>query len=79
MARKSIVIMDGEVSGHCHRAEGEDIELLTKEDIKILNAPHGATITHEEHSVIKLPPGEYRVGRVQEYDYDLEERRAVSD
>lgn len=74
-----IVIMDGETTGHKHVAEGEDIALLTAEDQRILSAPHGVTITHEEHSAISLPPGRYVVGRIREYDYEADERRYVAD
>ena len=36
-------------------------------------------LRHEEHKEILLPPGEYRVGFVQEYDHLAEEARAVID
>lgn len=78
MLRK-VIVMEGEMTGHAHVAEGRDVELLTEADQQLLNAPHGATITHEEHSVIELPPGKYVVGRVLEYDYDAEESRNVAD
>jgi len=28
-----------------------------------------ATLTHEEHKAIQVPPGVWEVGRVKEYDY----------
>ena len=77
MAR--VVIMEGEVTGHAHVAEGKGIELLTEGEKTILDAPNGATITHEEHGPLALPPGKYVVRRVQEYDYDAEEARNVAD
>jgi hypothetical protein len=36
-------------------------------------------IVHEEHKTVTLPPGEYRIGIVQEYDHFKEEARRVVD
>lgn len=36
-------------------------------------------LTHEEHNTIILPPGEYEIGIVQEYDHFAEEARQVQD
>ena len=41
--------------------------------------PGGAEITHEEHGPVRVPQGEYRVTRVQEYDHFAEEARRVVD
>lgn len=39
----------------------------------------GAQLRHEEHGVITLPPGEYLVRGVREYDHFAEEARRVID
>jgi hypothetical protein len=36
-------------------------------------------LTHEEHNKITIPPGDYRIGRVLEYDHFAEEARIVQD
>ncbi len=36
-------------------------------------------IEHEEHNTIILPPGDYEIGQVKEYDHFKEEARAVVD
>lgn len=36
-------------------------------------------LSHEEHKTISIPPGNYRIGIVQEYDHFAEEARQVMD
>ena len=38
-----------------------------------------ATLTHEEHNPIELPPGIYRINQIQEFDYLTSETRVVVD
>jgi hypothetical protein len=77
--RNDNVLADGELTGHAHRAEGRGVAVYGAGVQRLLNAPHGATVTHEEHHAIDLPAGEYEISRVQEYDYDTEESRNVAD
>ena len=84
MARKSkknkVVLADGEVTGHAHVAEAEGVTLTEETPaVKRLSAPKGAKVVHEEHKPVTLPPGDYEVRRVQEYDHFAEEARAVQD
>lgn len=71
----NIVLVEGEVTGHAHRAVG--LDLLFSKDV--LSAPNGTTITHEEHKTIEVPPGEFVVDRVREQDHFMEEARRVRD
>ena len=76
------VLATGEATGHAHRlAEATDGLLYEAEDgtLYLRVGAKGATITHEEHRPITVPPGDYRVGRVQEYDHFAEEARRVRD
>ena len=76
------ILARGEVTGHAHRlAEATDGLLYEAEDgtLYLRVGAKGATITHEEHRPITVPPGDYRVGRVQEYDHFAEEARRVRD
>lgn len=64
------VIAEGEVTGHKHLLVGDQVELLLGElegDFAI-HAPKGATVTHDEHKPIELPPGEYIGTTVQTVD-----------
>lgn len=72
-------LAEGEVTGHCHEAVGEGVELVEHDGTLYLSAPQGATVTHQEHQPVTLGPGTYRVGRVREYDHFAEEARAVQD
>ena len=72
-------LAEGEVTGHCHEAVGEGVELLERDGVLYLVAPNGGEVTHQEHATVEVPAGTYRVGRVQEYDHFAEEARDVRD
>jgi hypothetical protein len=44
-----------------------------------MRAPTGTTVVHEEHRVLEIPPGDYLIGIVREYDHFAEEARHVID
>jgi len=69
----------GEATGHYHDAVGDGVAVLESGDELFLDAPNGATITHQEHKHIEVPAGRYKVGRVLEYDHFAEESRQVRD
>lgn len=89
------VLQWGEVTNHAHRLqmfthEGNKASagvsnpkwelLLDKETkTKYLNVFEPTALSHEEHHTITIPPGEYRIGIVQEYDHFAEEARQVLD
>ena len=75
------VLAEGEVTGHAHRLlDDADVEVYEHEGTLFLRVgARGAPISHEEHGQAVIAPGEYRVGRVQEYDHFSEESRAVRD
>jgi hypothetical protein len=86
------VIEHGEHTGHAHRLSldmgykenpaGSDKWALFKDDKtgeRYLKVLEPTDLTHEEHKTITIPPGEYRVGRVLEYDHFAEEARVVQD
>ena len=73
------VLAYGEATGHCHEAIGEGVELYERDGVLYLAAPAGARVTHQEHQAVALPPGNYQVGIVQEYDHFAEEARSVQD
>lgn len=72
------ILAEGEVTGHAHRASAG--ALLDFGTSRVLRVPRaGATISHEEHAPISLPPGDYDVRIVREYDHFAEEARNVID
>ena len=81
LSKGHIVLAEGETTGHAHRIakvggvvfkEGENgmYYLQNKEDL---------TVTHEEHKTVFIPPGTWRVRKVQEDDHFAEEARSVAD
>ena len=38
-----------------------------------------AVLTHEEHNALSIPPGEYEISQVREFDYLRGETRRVVD
>jgi len=76
-------LAEGEMTGHFHAAVGKDVAVKVLDNRMFLEAPHGATVTHQEHADIEVPASEktetYTVERVKEYDAFAEESREVSD
>lgn len=66
-----IILAHGEVTGHAHAITDRHADLFTAEDrpavtyLEIRDAM--ASLQHEEHSTINLPPGNYVVTRQREY------------
>jgi hypothetical protein len=67
--RASGHILEGEATGHIHRvAELDRAEVFDCGEGLYMNVgPLGASIIHEEHEPIALPPGDYEVVRQREY------------
>lgn len=72
-------LAEGEATGHAHVAEAEDVELFEVNGVLYLSAPHGTKVAHEEHAVVTVPTGKWKVGKVLEYDHFAEEARWVAD
>lgn len=82
-----IVLAWGEVTGHQHRIENDgdvaEAEEFTMKDaagavrrfLKVFDL--GATVKHEEHAAIALPPGIYEI--TQQREYTPEAIRNVAD
>ena len=77
--RTDNVLASGEQTGHAHRAAGDGVVVYGESEDRILEAPHGAIITHEEHGPQTLDAGEYDVTRVKEFDPFAEAIRSVQD
>ena len=78
--RPTTVVAEGEATGHKHEVIGDGVEVYEDERGTLyVSAPNGGRVQHEEHHAIELPPGNYTVGIVQEYDHFAEEARRVAD
>lgn len=79
IAKKRLVVAEGEATGHNHVIEDEDAELIQIGDRMLVRLAKAATIKHQEHNPITLAPGIWEVGRVQEFDYFKMMSRQVID
>ena len=74
--KKKVVIAEGEVTGHAHRASNADID-EKKTTLKV--GKGGSEVTHEEHDTHTLVEDDYDVGIVQELDPYVDEISRVRD
>ena len=79
--REDGVLARGEATGHAHRLTEMSDGLLTEVDgqLYLSVGEGGATVRHEEHKAMTLPPGEYKIDTVREYDHFAQMARAVRD
>lgn len=77
--RPSRVLAEGEVTGHAHRIEG-DAELFELGDRLFMRVLSGnCRVVHEEHNAQEIPPGEYEIEKVREYNPFTEAVQNVAD
>ena len=70
----------GEATGHHHTITEGDAELYEHEGTMFLRVnSENATLTHQEHSAVVIPRGDYKINIVREYDHFSEEARKVQD
>lgn len=65
-----VVLAYGEATGHHHAIADPDVELFetaNAADRWLRVGKEGATLAHQEHAAVALPPGDYRVVRQREY------------
>ncbi len=68
VAHDSVVLAYGEATGHAHVLQGSGLTVLESEGgARYVQVPGGATLTHQEHSTLQVPPGTWRVVRQREY------------
>lgn len=76
------VLEEGETPGHYHQLDGDLTAVALYEDDsanKYLKTMADMVLKHEEHKPIAIPPGMYRVRKVQEFDHLNRVRRDVVD
>jgi hypothetical protein len=76
---RGLVLAEGEATGHAHVVSDAGCALLEAEDKTYLTVKKSATVVHEEHKAITVPPGTYEVRKVREVDPFSEEVRSVRD
>lgn len=75
------ILAKGELTGHAHAIEDiAGIKFVKGADGNFyLSLPSARDLVHEEHKMVNLPAGSYRVRQVREYDHFVEEIRGVLD
>ena len=73
------VVLEGELTGHAHRLLGQAALVMLLKDQRFVRVEAPTKLLHEEHKEQTIPPGDYRVDRVQEYDPFAELIKKVAD
>jgi hypothetical protein len=81
------VLQEGEHTGHAHRLQfrhddkaiGSGVYQHPTSLQKFFKLEEPTLLRHEEHHEILVPPGEYEIRIVREYDHFAEEARSVID
>lgn len=78
---KGNVVQEGEHTGHAHRLFDGNFQLFEcpKTKARHLRVLEPVNFRHEEHKTLTIPPGDYRIGIIQQWDYDTEESKRVID
>ena len=68
--RERMILALGEATGHAHAVVGQGMlyPAATPLEPMYLRLPKGGRVVHEEHAMITLTPGWYRVIRQREYE-----------
>ena len=79
---KTNVLQEGEHTGHAHRLHGDGFTVFEhpatkRKHLRVVKG--GVMLRHEEHKAFEVPPGDYDVDIVREYDHFEEETRQVAD
>lgn len=74
-----LTLAEGEVTGHSHRIIAGKAMLYMLGIAMYLKVIEEAKLFHDEHNEFILPPGNYEIDKVREYDHFLEETRRVVD
>jgi hypothetical protein len=78
-SKEDRILVEGEHTGHAHRVAGRTAMLYLVGLTCYLRTFEDTPIEHEEHRTIVLPPGDWQIDRVQEFDHFKEEARRVMD
>lgn len=77
--KKDGVILHSDTTGHSHKVIGPEAKLYLKDGKTYISTSEIAILTHPEHKDLALPPGNYEMRIVQEFDHLAEESRNVID
>jgi hypothetical protein len=74
------VLVEGEHTGHAHRlARNASAVIMVLGAVQYLRVYSDTPVEHEEHDTQIIPPGDYQIDQVREFDHFAEEARRVMD
>jgi len=74
------VLVEGEHTGHAHRlARNASAVIMILGAAQYLRVYRDTPVEHEEHDTQIIPPGDYEIDQVKEFDHFKEEARRVFD
>jgi hypothetical protein len=76
-ARKPLAF--GETTGHAHRFQDGDYQFWRQGDTRFIEVRAPATLVHEEHAPLTIPPGIYEQLQEREYHYSVRQSVPVYD
>ena len=72
-------VAKGEATGHHHTFVEESVELYERDGVLYVSAPEGATLKHQTHNPVTVPPGTWVYRPRREQDHLGEVVRRVMD
>ena len=75
---RGYVLAEGEATGHAHVIE-EEVELFEIDGILYIKNDSSVELKHEEHKIIEIPTGTWKVTPTYEYDYFEQMDRTLAD
>ena len=82
LTKKDKTLAYGEVTGHSHRFEASDDEVLVsiaKDGTQYIEVLKPTTLKHEEHGNLEIEEGKYVVRQQREHDIQTQQERRVLD
>lgn len=59
---RGVILAEGEATGHFHGIQSRSAKLFrTEENVRFLRVTAPVALTHQEHTTVKIPVGDYRV------------------
>jgi hypothetical protein len=68
------VLAAGRATEYKHVAAAGDVLLFLHETDLFMRAPNGTTVVHHDHQALEIPPGDYVIGTVLEYEHFPDDR-----
>ena len=79
-SNRGYVLAEGEATGHAHTIDDvAGVEFVEKDGMFYLVNNMPVKIKHQEHKVIEVPAGKWKIDKVREYSHFDEEAKPVKD